>query len=159
MFCRNCGKPIDDEVMFCPACGSPTTEGNDKKEKNNDEKQNASKSSEENVTNENKSKDELSSKMQSIKNNPELNIDEIQNNNNSKQSVGIVLGLFLGLIGLIIGLLLYNNENESRQTFIKGWAIGFVVSIVLVFIFASIYFNKINDTINNLYDDYGNIYY
>ena len=128
--------------------------------KNNDEKQNASKSSEENVTNENKSKDELSSKMQSIKNNPELNIDEIQNNNNnSKQSVGIVLGLFLGLIGLIIGLLLYNNENESRQTFIKGWAIGFVVSIVLVFIFASIYFNKINDTINNLYDDYGNIYY
>lgn len=33
MFCRNCGKPIDDEVMFCPACGSPTTEGNDKKEK------------------------------------------------------------------------------------------------------------------------------
>ena len=159
MFCRNCGKPIDDEVMFCPACGSPTTEGNDKKEKNNDEKQNASKSSENNATNESKSKDELASKMQSIKNNPDYDIDNHQVENNSKTSIGVVLGLFLGLIGLIIGLLLYNNENESRQTFIKGWAIGFVVSIVLVFIFDSIYFNKINDTINNLYDDYGNIYY
>lgn len=158
MFCRNCGKPIDDEAMFCPACGSPTTEGNDKKEKNNDEKQNASKSGENNATNENKSKDELASKMQSIKNNPDYDIDNHQVENNSKTSIGVVLGLFLGFIGLIIGLLLYNNENESRQTFIKGWVIGFVVCIVLAFIFVSIYLNKIDSTINDLYD-YGNIYY
>lgn len=26
MFCRNCGKPIDDNAKFCPECGAATSD-------------------------------------------------------------------------------------------------------------------------------------
>ena len=33
MFCRNCGKEIDDKAVICPGCGVPTTDGKPKKKK------------------------------------------------------------------------------------------------------------------------------
>ena len=56
-------------------------------------------------------------------------------NNNSKTSVGVILGLLLGLIGLIIGLCIYPTDSYERSSFLKGWAIAFVISIILSVIF------------------------
>ena len=51
-----------------------------------------------------------------------------------KTGVGIVLSIFLGLIGLLIGLGLYPSYSYSRETFIKGWVKGFIIEIVIAVI-------------------------
>lgn len=66
-------------------------------------------------------------------------------NNESKTGLGVLFALILGLIGLLIGLIMYPDNTVARKTFIKGWAITFGVStaaIVLfyVFIFVFAYF-------------------
>ena len=42
--------------------------------------------------------------------------------NESKAGIGVVLGLFLGIIGLIIGICIYPEGTVARKTFIKAWA-------------------------------------
>ena len=51
--------------------------------------------------------------------------------NVSKIHLGVLLGIFLGLIGLLIGFFCYPARTYARHTFIKGWVISFVVQIVL----------------------------
>ena len=48
-----------------------------------------------------------------------------------KTGIGVLLGLFLGIIGLIIGLLLYPANTLQRSTFIKGWGWTIVVLIII----------------------------
>ena len=48
----------------------------------------------------------------------------------SKKGMGFWLGMFLGVIGLIIGICLYESGTKERKTFIKGWTAGFVTTIV-----------------------------
>ena len=48
-----------------------------------------------------------------------------------KTSIGIFLGLFLGFIGLIIGLLLYPSGTDERSTFLEGWLGAFIASIIV----------------------------
>lgn len=57
--------------------------------------------------------------------------------NESKTGIGVVLALFLGLIGLIIGVCIYPEGTVARKTFIKSWLITYFVSIgvaVLLFV-------------------------
>ena len=59
--------------------------------------------------------------------------------NESKAGIGVVLGLFLGIIGLIIGICIYPEGAVARKTFIKAWTWTFgvtaVVAVVIVIIF------------------------
>lgn len=59
--------------------------------------------------------------------------------NESKAGIGVVLGLFLGIIGLIIGICIYPEGTVARKTFIKAWAWTFgvtaAVAVVIVIIF------------------------
>lgn len=52
----------------------------------------------------------------------------------SKTGLGALLGVFLGIIGLIIGLCMYPAESVERKTFIKGWGIAFAISVGVLFI-------------------------
>ena len=67
-----------------------------------------------------------------------VNSYSYQSNTNStgesKTAIGVLLSLFLGLIGLIIGLLLYPTGSTERQTFLSGWIKCFVVQIIIGFI-------------------------
>lgn len=57
--------------------------------------------------------------------------------NESKTGIGVVLALFLGLIGLIIGVCIFPEGTIARKTFIKSWLITYFVSIgvaVLLFV-------------------------
>ena len=47
----------------------------------------------------------------------------------SKTAMGVILSLFLGLIGLVIGLALY--QGYERETFLKGWMIPFIIELVI----------------------------
>ena len=57
----------------------------------------------------------------------------VDDQNVSKTGIGVICSLFLGVIGLIIGLLLYQPNTLARKTFIKGWVWSSVLTIVIVF--------------------------
>ena len=69
---------------------------------------------------------------------------EVKNNNNLlkyneiKTPLGILFAIFLGIIGLIIGIIMYPSGSEARKTFVKGWLITFVICI-LIFVLLLIY--------------------
>ena len=54
-----------------------------------------------------------------------------QQQGQSKRDIGVILALFLGIIGLIIGLLLYESGSYERETFISGWVKCFVICIII----------------------------
>lgn len=89
MFCKKCGKEVDDDAVVCIHCGC------------------------------------------SLENQYETKKDM----NESKTGIGVVLGIFLGVIGLIIGLCLYPAGTIARKTFIKAWGITFGVCVGIVVIF------------------------
>ena len=47
----------------------------------------------------------------------------------SKTFLGVILALFIGVIGLVIGIVMYPEGTVARKTFIKGWLIAFFVSM------------------------------
>lgn len=57
-----------------------------------------------------------------------------------KTAIGVLLGFFLGLIGLIIGVLMYPEGTVARKTFIKSWgityAVTFAIEVLLIIIYA-----------------------
>ena len=57
-----------------------------------------------------------------------------------KKGLGILLGMFLGVIGLIIGMCMYESDSVERKTFMKGWTIGFIITIILSVISTILYF-------------------
>ena len=89
---------------------------------------------------ENEEKNVTSSQNQSVSN---------QQNKASKVGIGVALGL-LGLIGLVIGLVLYNDEFE-KKTFLKGWIIAFVIEIILGIILGVVISCSAVSIANNLY--------
>ena len=72
------------------------------------------------------------------------NDQQYQNPNpTSKAWLGVLLELFTGLIGLIIGLLLYKDGSYERKTFIKGWLITFFVCLGVGLLIGIIYYVSI----------------
>jgi uncharacterized membrane protein YvbJ len=45
----------------------------------------------------------------------------------SKSLVGILLAIFLGLIGLIIGVCIYPKGTIARKTFLKAWLLTYII--------------------------------
>ena len=54
---------------------------------------------------------------------------EVVSEGKPKTGMGVVFGLFLGIIGLIIGLFLYPKETIERKTFLKAWTITYCVTV------------------------------
>lgn len=52
----------------------------------------------------------------------------------SKTTEGVLLGLFLGLIGLVIGIVMYPEGTVARKTFIKAWLTTFLIYIGVCFL-------------------------
>ena len=73
----------------------------------------------------------------------------------SKAGIGVVMGLFLGLIGLIIGICIYKEGSYERQTFLKGFWITIAVSVAVSVIF-SIAFGI---SLFNLFESLESFYY
>ena len=48
-------------------------------------------------------------------------------------NAGVIIGLFLGLIGLLIGVLIFNKEDERKQ-FISSWLPSFIIQVVFAVI-------------------------
>ena len=57
----------------------------------------------------------------------------------NKSTLGLLFALFLGLVGLIIGICIYPSASYERETFIKGWIKGFVIAIVVAVVIGVFY--------------------
>ncbi len=57
---------------------------------------------------------------------------------NDKTIIGVLLSLFLGIIGLVVGLLIYPTGKE-RETFLSGWTKCFIVCVILGVILGLVY--------------------
>ena len=49
-----------------------------------------------------------------------------------KTALGFWLGVFLGPIGLIIGICSYPAGTISRKTFVKGWLYMLIIPVILL---------------------------
>lgn len=136
MYCKNCGKEIDENVNFCPYCGasqsstSHNTNGTDYDPFNEKKEYNPF--------------DEQKTNYQQTQQNSEPPIkDLISNYNESKFWAGFLMGFFFNLVGLVVGFLIYPTNTIARKTFVKGWWWSFgiyiaVIVLYLLIIFASV---------------------
>ena len=92
MFCKNCGKEVNEKAVVCIHCGCAIEQP--KIEKSN------------------------------------------STTGEEKTTIGIIMAIFLGLIGLVIGLLLYPSATVERDTFVKGWVKGFVAMLIISVVLA-----------------------
>lgn len=78
--------------------------------------------------------------------------------NESKTAIGVVMGLFLGVIGLVIGLCMYPEGTIARKTFLKAWGITFgvaaAIGIILGLIVYFVALSSLNSTIDHIYKYY-----
>ena len=81
----------------------------------------------------------------------ELDNGKTKDNNQSKTGIGVVMALFLGVIGLIIGICLYPSGTIARKTFVKAWIWTFVIGAAIVLI---IYFIAIGAAVDAVNDSY-----
>lgn len=65
--------------------------------------------------------------------------NKVQTTNTSKNSIGWLLAFFFGLIGLIIGVCMYQEGTVERETFMDGWKKGFIVSLIISVVLGIIY--------------------
>jgi len=76
----------------------------------------------------------------------------------SKKGIGIICGIFLGLIGLIIGYCCYKENTYARKTFMEGWKKAFftclIISIVCVVLYLIIVVPLIAKAAEDAYDYY-----
>ena len=101
MFCKYCGKLIPDDTKVCPYCDRKTNQN------------------------------EIGNSVYSdFKTNPN-GIENRPYSAESKTGMGVLLCLFLGFLGLIIGLLLYSAGTYERESFISGWSKCFFAEIII----------------------------
>lgn len=74
-------------------------------------------------------------------NNGYLNYNNGNNNYESQESktvMGVLFALFLGAIGLLIGMCMYPQNSYERKTFVSGWVTTFVICIAVAAVFTII---------------------
>lgn len=134
MYCCHCGKEIHDEAVVCVHCGHNV----DLRPRIVEPINIKVKKYCQYCGNEVNDNAEICLKCgcrTGLKHDEEIVEEEEENNdfgdNESKTAVGVLMALFLGLIGLCIGFSMYPRDTEARRTFITGWTATFVVSLIL----------------------------
>lgn len=69
----------------------------------------------------------------------------------SKTGIGVLMGLFLGIIGLIIGIVIYPEGTVARKTFIKAWLTTFLICFAIGVILGIVIVAGASATISNYY--------
>lgn len=106
MFCKFCGNAIEDNLEKCPICGSNLGSNN---QVNNDENQNPNY-------------------------NQTININQNQTSayvpDDSNAPLYGILGFFVPLAGIILGILWHRERPKRSKAAIIGFGVSFAVQIV-----------------------------
>ncbi len=49
----------------------------------------------------------------------------------NKSKLGFVCGFFLGILGLMVGLTTFHDQDYEKKTFFKGWIKGIIIAIIV----------------------------
>lgn len=79
-------------------------------------------------------------------------MEEKQNKKGSQLIIGILMGLFLSVIGAVLGIVIYKDDQE-RKSFFIGWAIGFAIEVVLGVVLGIVFTKSAIDTANSVIDN------
>lgn len=137
MFCKNCGKSLGEGEDICSTCGYCNVDLNDLTPQDLQELANA-------VNNQQNNQPQ---QVQQPQQNQQAQPVQ-QQTGTSKKGLGLLLGFFTGIIGLIIGICLFQNDYE-RKTFINGWLTAFFIGLGLAVLSLIIYFAFIGSLINS----------
>ena len=75
--------------------------------------------------------------------NEEIIIDDGQYRDKSKAGTGVVMGLFLGIFGFIIGLFMFDHNSYEWKTFSKGFWIAYIISSILSLVLFGLFYRRI----------------
>ena len=139
MFCKLCGKYNPDTEKQCKYCGGPLSINQEVPIRQNSPYYYGQKTITKKVCSrcgrENKTTNKLCNycggpltiKKQAI---PNTNVVRQEENFIDRSTSGFWLGFLFSLLGLAIGLLTCKGSYE-KDTFLSGWAKGFIISIIL----------------------------
>ena len=134
MYCFNCRKEIDDNAEICVYCGVDVSNKNGEREIQKGSKYCTHCGA-------------LAREDAVICINCGCLIENEQSENfsysESKTGIGVLMALFLGVVGLIIGICLYPNKTVARETFVKGWLVTFIIDIVMVIFFILLFYSSL----------------
>ena len=68
-------------------------------------------------------------------------LKEIKSNsshNESKSGIGVLMALFLGVVGLIVGICIFPKRTIARKTFFYGWIVTFLITLAIKIFFIGI---------------------
>ena len=66
-----------------------------------------------------------------VKNVYDARANSANNHYVSKSTEGVLMALFLGILGLIIGLLLYPSGTYERESFLSAWTKTCVITLIV----------------------------
>lgn len=154
MFCRECGRLIEEGNKFCTYCGTKVLPIGSKKIEN-DEKMNVEKNDSADVDNKN-----VEFKSENVVKGSNVSSNNSTYKKEDKASVGFnILGFFIPIVGLIL-FLVWLKDSPKKAKFVGISAlIGFILQIVFsivatVMLFRFIYLNRYKFNDYNRYNDY-----
>lgn len=128
MFCRNCGKQLDDNAIICPQCGvevNPTNQTNANYNNNNQTYGNQGYNNNQNYYNRNYNNQGAYNNASAYAPRPAP-----KDKSNTIAVVGFVLSFFFAIAGLVCSIIGYNKaKNEGLDN--KGLALaGIIISAI-----------------------------
>ena len=76
----------------------------------------------------------------------------------SRVAIGILCALFLGLIGLLIGYLIYKEKEYEWKTFLKGWMWTFFICLGIDVVLGILYFTVFASIFATMWSTGGGVY-
>ena len=73
----------------------------------------------------------------------EIIIECEQSDVHSKAGIGVVMALFLGIIGFVIGLFIFDHNSYEWKTFSKGFWITYIITTIISIILFILFYGRI----------------
>lgn len=75
--------------------------------------------------------------------NEEIVIEDGQYRQQSKAGIGVVMGLFLGIFGFVIGLFMFDHNSYEWRTFNKAFWITYIITSILSLVLFGLFYRRI----------------
>ena len=75
--------------------------------------------------------------------NEEIIIDGNNYTRQSKAGIGIVMGLFLGIFGFVIGLFMFEHNSYEWRSFSKAFWITYIITSILSLVLFGLFYRRL----------------
>ena len=75
--------------------------------------------------------------------NEEIIIEDEHYTEQSRAGIGVVMGLFLGIFGFVIGLFMFDHNSYEWRTFSKAFWITYIITSILSLVLFGLFYRRI----------------